>query len=219
MVVLSVNRDISDWLILSENDSSFDFSFCQRSLDLCIIHTLLFTLWFLILLSGLLLPLKRNCLNMFYQLSVLGDKHHRVFTWQAGKEIPEAMSFQLCQENPFTFLCAPGISKRRNQLLSNFPKNQFSSVAQSYLTHCDPMDCNTPGFPVHQQLLELAQTHVHRVSDAIQPSHPLSSPSPPAFSLSQHPGLFQWVSFFHQVARVLELRHQSFQWIFRPDFL
>ena len=67
---------------------------------------------------------------------------------------------------------------------------QFSSVAQSCLTLCDPMDCSTPGFPVHHQLLELAQTHVHCISDAIQTSHPLSSPSP-AFNLTQHQGLFQ----------------------------
>ena len=75
---------------------------------------------------------------------------------------------------------------------------------------CNPMDCSTPGFPVHHQLLELTQTHVHRVGDAIQPSHPLSSPSP-AFNLSQHQGLFQWVSSSHQVAKVLEfqLQHQS----------
>ena len=68
---------------------------------------------------------------------------------------------------------------------------QFSSVTQSCPTLCDPMDCSTPGFPVQHQLPELAQTHVHRVGDAIQPSHPLSSPSPSAFSLSQHQGLFQ----------------------------
>ena len=80
----------------------------------------------------------------------------------------------------------------------------ISSVAQSCLTLCDPMDCSTPGFPVLYQLPELAQTHVHRVSDAIQPSHPLSSPSPPAFNLSQHQGLFQWVSSSHQVVKVLE---------------
>ena len=98
---------------------------------------------------------------------------------------------------------------------------QFRSVAQSCLILCDPMDCRTPGFPVHHQLLELAQTHVHQVGDAIQPSHPLSSPSRPAFNLSQHQGLFQWVSSLHQVAKVLEfqLQHQSFQWIFRTDFL
>ena len=97
---------------------------------------------------------------------------------------------------------------------------QFSSVAQSCLTLCDPMDCSMPGFPVHYQLPELAQTHVHRVSDAIQPFHPLSSPSP-AFNLSQHQGLFQWVISLYQVAKVLEfqLQHQSFQWIFRTDFL
>ena len=68
---------------------------------------------------------------------------------------------------------------------------QFSSVAQSCLTLCDPMDCNTLGFPVHHQLLEFTQTHVHRVDDAIQPFCPLSSPSPPAFNLFQHQGLFQ----------------------------
>ena len=72
-----------------------------------------------------------------------------------------------------------------------------SSVAQSCLTLCNPIDCSTPGLPVHHRLPELAQTHVHWVSDAIQPSHPLSSPSPPAFNLSQHPGLFQWVSSLH----------------------
>ena len=71
------------------------------------------------------------------------------------------------------------------------PSVQFSSVAQSCPTLCDPMDCSTSGFSVHHQLPELAQTHVHRVTDAIQPSHPLSSPSPPAFSLSEHQGLFQ----------------------------
>ena len=98
---------------------------------------------------------------------------------------------------------------------------QFSSVTQLCATLCNPMDCSTSGFPVHHQLLELAHTHVHWVGDAIQPSHPLSSPSPPAFSLSQHQGLFQGVSSSHQVAKVLELQlqHQSFQWIFRTDFL
>ena len=83
------------------------------------------------------------------------------------------------------------------------------------------MDCSTPGFPVHHQLPEPTQTHVHHVGDAIQLSHPLSSPSPPTFNLSQHQGLFQGVSFSHQVAKVLDfqLQHQSFQWIFRTDLL
>ena len=82
----------------------------------------------------------------------------------------------------------------------------FSTVTQSCLTLCDPMDCSTPGFSVHHQFLELAQTHVHWVGDAIQPYHPLSSPSPPAFNLSQHQGLFHWVSSSHQMAKVLELQ-------------
>ena len=97
---------------------------------------------------------------------------------------------------------------------------QFSSVAHLCPTLCDPMDCSTPGLPVHHQLPEFTQTHVHWFGDAIQPSHPLSSSSPPAFNLSQHQGLFQWVSSSHQVAKVLEfqLQHQSFQWTFRTDF-
>ena len=98
---------------------------------------------------------------------------------------------------------------------------QFSSVAQLRPTLGNPRDSNTPGLPVHYRLLEFTQTHVHRVSDAIQPSHPLSSPSFPTFNLSQHQGLFKWVSSSHQVATVLkfQLQHQSFQWIFRTDFL
>ena len=93
------------------------------------------------------------------------------------------------------------------------PSVQFSSVAQSCPTLCDPMNRSTPGLPVHHQLLEFTQTHVYRVSDAIQPSHPLSSPSPPTFNHSQDRGLFQCVSSSHQVAKVLEfqLQHQSFQ--------
>ena len=99
--------------------------------------------------------------------------------------------------------------------------SQFSLVAQSCPTLCNPMNCSTPGFPVHYQLLELTQTHVYRVCDTIQPSHPLSSPFPPAFNLSQHQGLFQWVSSLHQVAKVLEfqLQHQSFQWTPRAGLL
>ena len=78
---------------------------------------------------------------------------------------------------------------------------QFSSIVQFYLTLWDPMDCSTPGLPVHHQLPEHAQIHLVWVRDAIQPSHPFSSPSPPAFNLSQHQGLFQWVSSSHQVAK------------------
>ena len=98
--------------------------------------------------------------------------------------------------------------------------SQFSSVTQSCPTLCDPMDCSMPGFPVHHQLPEFTQTNVHRVGDAIQPFHPLSSP-PPAFSLSQYLGLFKWVNSSQQVAKVLEfqLQYQSFQWIFITNFL
>ena len=98
---------------------------------------------------------------------------------------------------------------------------QFSSVAHLYPTLCDPMNCSTPSLPVHHQLPESTQTHVHWVGDAIQPSYPLSSPSPPALNLSQHQGLFQWVSSSHQVAKVLEfqLQPQSFQWTSRTDLL
>ena len=116
------------------------------------------------------------------------------------------------------------ISKLYNALIQLI---QFSSVTQSSpvtqlcLSLCDPMNLSTPGLPVHHQLPEFTQTHVHWVADAIQPSHPLSSPSPPAFNLSQHQGLFKWVSSLHQVAKVLEfqLQHQSFQWTFRTDLL
>ena len=84
---------------------------------------------------------------------------------------------------------------------------QFSSVAQSCQTLCHRMNCSTPGLSVHHQLLEFTQTHFHWVGDAIQPSHPLSSPSP-ALNLSQHQGLFKWVSSLHQVAKVLEFQLQ-----------
>ena len=98
---------------------------------------------------------------------------------------------------------------------------QFSLVAQSSPTLCNPMNHSTPCLPVHHQLPEFTQTHVHRVGDAIQTSHPLSSSSPPAPSPTQHQGLFQWVSSLHEVAKVLEfqLQHQSFQWTPRTDLL
>ena len=97
----------------------------------------------------------------------------------------------------------------------------FSSVAQSCPTLCDPMNRSTPGLPVHHKLPESTQIHVHQVSNAIEPSYPLSSPSSPALSLSQHQGLFKWVSCSYQMAKVLEfqLQHQSLQWTLRTDFL
>ena len=98
----------------------------------------------------------------------------------------------------------------------------YCSVTKSCLTLCDPMDCNTPGFPVFHYPLEFTQTHVHYVDNVIQPSHPLLPSSPSAFcNLSQHQDLFQRVSSSHQAIKVLELQlqHQSSQWIFRLDFL
>ena len=98
---------------------------------------------------------------------------------------------------------------------------QFSSVTQLCLTLCDPMNCSMPGLLVHHQIQGSTQTHVHWVGDAIQPSHPLSSPSPPSLNLSKHQGLFKWVSSLHQEAKVLEfqLQHQSFQWTPRAYLL
>ena len=101
------------------------------------------------------------------------------------------------------------------------PKNYLLLLfSHSIMSLSDPMDHSTQGFPVLHHIPELAQIHVHRVSDSIQPSHPLSSPFPSAFNLSQHQGLFQWVSSSYQVAKGLELQlqHQYFQWIFRVDF-
>ena len=154
--------------------------------------------------------------------------------------VPNAFCFQAIQSpqmdmNPISLLPQPtffhdipkiwswmdtdSISKR---IVKNFPldsesKARFltnstsvSSVTQSCLTHCDPMDSSTPGFQVHHHPLEPAQTDVHRVGDAIQPSHPLSSPSPPAVKLSQHQGLFKELALSIRWPKYLELQHQSF---------
>ena len=102
-----------------------------------------------------------------------------------------------------------GMSQRHYLLSPSWV--QFSSVAQSCPTLCDPMNRSMPGLPVHHQLPEFTQTHVHWVGDAIQPSHPLSSPSPPARNPSQHQGLFQWVNSLHEVAKVLEFSLISFK--------
>ena len=138
-----------------------------------------------------------------------------------------------CLENPrdggawWAAVCGVAQSRTWLKWLSSLDSRldhsriQFSSVAQSCQTLCDPMTCSTPGLPVHHQLPEPTQTNVHWVGGAIQPSHLLSSPSPPALNLSQHQSLFKWVSSLHQVAKVLEfqLQHQSFQWTPRTDLL
>ena len=121
--------------------------------------------------------------------------------------------------NDISFEGYIGVPFKRNEMINT--TLLISSVVQSCLTLCHCMDCSTPGFPIHYQLPEPTQIHVHCISDAIQPSHPLLSPTPPAFNLSLHQGLFQWVSSSHQVAKLFkfQLHHQSFQWIFRTDLL
>ena len=110
--------------------------------------------------------------------------------------ILQLLSSKLLMELPFK----KDLSPQHHQMVDDHHNSvHFSSVTQSCLTLCDPMDCSTPGLPVYYQLPEFTQTHVHWVSDTIQPSHPLSSPSPPAFNLFQHQGLFQWVSSSHQM--------------------
>ena len=105
--------------------------------------------------------------------------------------------FPIQKLNPGLLHCRRILYHLGHQRTGWFSWVEFSSVAQSCPTPYDPMDCSTPGFPVHHQLQELAQTHVHWVGDAIQPSHPLSPPYPPAPNPSQHQGLFQWVSSSH----------------------
>ena len=104
-------------------------------------------------------------------------------------------------------------------ILPNFTFCCFPVLSRARL--CDPMDYRAPGFPVLHQLPEFVQTLAYWVSDAIQQSHPLLPPSPPAFNLSQQQSLFHWVNSSHQVAKILEfqLQHESFQWIFKVDFL
>ena len=114
--------------------------------------------------------------------------------------------WSLSREDPLE----EGMATHSNILAGRNPMDRgawsgLSSVQLLSQTLCDPTDCSTPGLPVHHQIPELAQTHVHGVSDAIQPSHPLSSPSPPTFNLSQHQGLFQWLSSSCQVAKILEV--------------
>ena len=122
---------------------------------------------------------------------------------------PEYLQQYLLKTCSTLLLCiksAPLLTAQSLYRLLQFNSVQFTSVAQSCSTLCDPMNRSTPGLPVHHQLPEFTQTHVHRVSDAIQPSHPLSSFSPPAPNPSQHQSLFQWVNSSNEVAKVLEFQ-------------
>ena len=125
-------------------------------------------------------------------------------------------TFTFCIPLYMCLFCFFGISHKI------FSIDEFSVQSLSRVQlFADPMNCSMPGLPVRHQLPKFTQSHLHWVSDGIQPSHPLSSPSPPALNLSQHQGLFKWVSSSHHVAKVLEfqLQHQSFQWTLRTNFL
>ena len=133
-----------------------------------------------------------RCLSFFSAIiSFHSEIHFIVIIWAAKRQ-----SELLCSKQK-----GGGKAKGACQL------NQFSSVQSlSHVRLCDIMNCSTPDLPVYHQLPEFTQTHVHRVGDAIQPSHPLSSPSPPAPNPSQHQSLFQWVNSSHMMARVLEFQ-------------
>ena len=186
------------------------------------------------LLQGIFLTQGSNpglphCRQIIWQLSHKGSP--RVLEWVAypfssGSSQPRNQTRVSCIAGRFFTNELSGKTKIQKRLLINDNNNKknrlvFSSVAQLCPTLCDPINCSTPGLPVHHQLPEFTQTQAHWVGDAIQPSHPLSSPSPPAPNPSQHQGLFQWVISLHEVAKVLEfqLQHQSFQWTPRTDLL
>ena len=153
----------------------------------------LFSLWLhLFILSGVISPLISS--------SILGTYWSGEFIFQCPIFLPFHTVHGVFKARIVKWFAIPFSST------PCFISVQFSSVAQSCPTLCDPMNLSTPGLPVHHQLPELTQTHVHRVSDAIQPCHPLSSPSPPAPNPSQHQSLFQRVNSFHEVAKVLEFQ-------------
>ena len=151
-----------------------------------------------------------NSLTLFTELRVISKISH--FSYKASQEIPLLDIKSHLRMN---------LNRRQSNIYNQTFLLLFSSVAQSCPTLFNPMNHSTPGLPVHHQLLEFTQTHVHRVGDAIQPSHPLSSPSLSVPNPSQHQGLFQWVNSSHEAAKVLEfqLHHQSFQWTPRTDLL
>ena len=152
----------------------------------------------------------------------LSSNHFLKITWCFFYWLSHIKLFSKLQNNQLTlYWTINNLFIKYHIKYWEFFSEQFSSITQLCPTLCDPKDCSTPGFPVHHQLPELAQIHVHWVSDAIQPSHPLPSSSPLSFNLSEHQSLFQWVSCSHQVAKVLEfkLQHESFQKIFRTDFI
>ena len=159
------------------------------------------------------LPIK-NIYTLWPSITTSGNIRYKnkntifLFVWfQPGWEKIWGESACMYMYGWVTLLCAWNFAVPLNLYHSIVNWLFCCSVTQSHLTLCDPVGCSTPSFPVHHQLPELTQTRVHRASDANQPSHPLLSPSPPAFNLSQHQNLFKWVSSSHQVAKVLERQH------------
>ena len=194
-------------------------------------HPWSFLSWFLLSLSPKdVFP--QALQGWFWKLSLHLNLNSHAICFGEGNGTPLQYS---CLENPMDggawWATVHGVAKSRTRLkrlssssyLFKEGVTQFVVVVQSLsrVWLCDPMDCRTPGFPILHYLLEFVQTHVHLVDDAILRSYPLSPPSVLALNLSQHQGLFQWVNSPYQVAKVLELRlqHQSFQCIFRVDFL
>ena len=154
---------------------------------------------FHIVKEGLIWVMRASVLSCFSSVQLFATP------WMVTCQAPLSMGFT--RQESWSGLPCPPPGDLPDPEISSV---QFSSVAQACPTLCDPLNWITPGFPVHHQLLELAQTHVHWVRDAIQPSHPLSSPSPPAFNISQHQGksgeTFKWISSLHQVVKVLEFQ-------------
>ena len=157
-----------------------------------------------------LLPTPEGSLSFYSCLETLD---HWTIPWEGWSEDPLINPEEIWYTDSSSFVLD---GKRRARY-----SVQFSSVTQLCPTLCDPYNRSTPGLLVHQQLPGLTQTHVRWVGNAVQPSHPLSSPFPPAPNPFRHQSLFQWVDSSHQVAKVLEFQlwHQSFQWIFRTDLL
>ena len=178
-------------------------------------------------LKSLLMKMKEECEKTGLKLNIQKTKiiaSGPITSWQIDGKSMATVSDLIFLGSQFTAVgdCSHEIKRHLllwRKVITNL--DQIRSVAQSCPTLCNPMNRSTPGHPPHHQHLELTQTHVHWVGDAIQPSHPLPSPSLPTFNLSQHEGLFKWVNSSHQVTKVMELQlqHQSFQWIFRTDFL
>ena len=153
--------------------------------------------------------------------SVLGISQVRILEWVAMLSSRGSSQPRDWAHASYVSCTGGWVLYHWHHLGKSYTQVQFNSVARSCPTLCNLMNHSTPGLPVHHQLPEFPQTHVHQVGDAIQPSHPLLSPSPPAPNPSQHQALFQWINSSHEVAKVLEfqLQHHYFQWTPRTDLL